>query len=77
MVRSSVSGRGDSKVVDFSVWDGVSSVDGAHQPTVGGLIATVRLSSVCSMFAVPDLSIADAVLLTVLSGNMCPGLTFG
>jgi hypothetical protein len=29
------------------------------------------------MFAVPDLSIADAVLLTVLSGNMCPGLAFG
>jgi len=24
---------GDSRVVDFSVWDGVSSVDGAHQPT--------------------------------------------
>jgi hypothetical protein len=29
------------------------------------------------MFAVPDLSVADAVLLTVLSGDMCPGLTFG
>jgi hypothetical protein len=67
---------GDSRVVDFSVWDGVSSVDGAHQPTEGGLIASVRLGSVRSMFAVPDLSAADAVLLTVLSGDMCPGLTF-
>ena len=67
---------GNGRIVDFSVWNGASSVDGAHQATAGGLVATVSLNSVRSVFAVPDLSVAEAVLQTVLSADTCMGLVF-